>query len=110
MAELKNFYYFSDYLSLINFSTPDAFLICDGSEFSKSLYHKLYEAIGQNFGGTNSTFFVPDLRYERYLLSGPETIYKNKFDKDKTDFYHKLSALRIGVTIEYMGVCIIKYK
>ena len=41
---------------------PDGFLPCDGRELSKSLYRELYTMIGDTWGETTSTFFLPDLR------------------------------------------------
>lgn len=41
---------------------PDGFLPCDGRELSKSVYRELYTVIGDTWGETTSTFFLPDLR------------------------------------------------
>lgn len=41
---------------------PDDFLPCDGRELSKSAYRELYALIGDTWGETISTFFLPDLR------------------------------------------------
>lgn len=41
---------------------PDDFLPCDGRELSKSVYRELYTVIGDTWGETTSTFFLPDLR------------------------------------------------
>lgn len=41
---------------------PDGFLPCDGRELSKSAYRELYASIGNTWGETSSTFFLPDLR------------------------------------------------
>ena len=41
---------------------PDGFLPCDGRELSKSAYREQYALIGNTWGETTSTFFLPDLR------------------------------------------------
>ena len=41
---------------------PDGFLPCDGRELSKIGYSELYAMIGDTWGETTSTFFLPDLR------------------------------------------------
>lgn len=45
-------------------SAQDGWLICDGSAISRSVYSRLFDAIGTTFGvGNNSTTFnIPDLR------------------------------------------------
>ena len=47
-------------------STPDGFLLCDGSALSRTSYSTLFEAIGTAYGAGNgsSTFNIPDLRGE----------------------------------------------
>jgi len=42
--------------------TPAGWLICDGRSLSKNDYFDLFKVIGYNFGGSDSTFNVPDLR------------------------------------------------
>lgn len=46
------------------FSAPDAFLLCDGSAISRTIYAPLFSAIGTAYGvGDGSTTFnLPDLR------------------------------------------------
>lgn len=43
---------------------PEGWLLCDGSEVSRTVYENLFETIGVNFGnGNNSTTFnLPDFR------------------------------------------------
>lgn len=43
-------------------STPSGWLTCDGTTYTSSDYPDLFAAIGQTFGGSGSTFKVPDLR------------------------------------------------
>lgn len=47
-------------------STPDGFLLCDGSALSRTSYSTLFEAIGTAYGAGNgsTTFNIPDLRGE----------------------------------------------
>ena len=44
-------------------SAPEGYLLCDGSEVSRTTYDKLFECIGVKFGvgDTTSTFNLPDL-------------------------------------------------
>lgn len=42
--------------------TPAGWLICDGRSLSKNDNFDLFKVIGYNFGGSDSTFNVPDLR------------------------------------------------
>lgn len=41
---------------------PSGWLLCDGSSYSTSQYPALFAAIGYTFGGSGSTFNVPDRR------------------------------------------------
>ena len=41
---------------------PAGWFICDGRSLSKNDYYDLWKVIGYNFGGSDSTFNVPDLR------------------------------------------------
>jgi microcystin-dependent protein len=43
-------------------TVPNGWLLCDGQEYSNNDYPNLRAAIQTNFGGTGSTFYVPDLR------------------------------------------------
>ena len=46
-------------------STPDGWLLCDGSEVSQTTYARLYAAIGDNYNVTtpaSGNFMVPDMR------------------------------------------------
>ena len=45
-------------------TVPDGWLLCDGSEVSRTIYPYLYNAISDNWGAGNSTttFHLPDLR------------------------------------------------
>lgn len=41
---------------------PENFLPCEGQELSKKQYPELFALIGNTFGGTNTTFYLPDLQ------------------------------------------------
>lgn len=49
-------------LSNSNQLDTDCMLICDGSYYSKDTYADLYQAIGDTYGSTSTTFRVPDMR------------------------------------------------
>lgn len=51
-------------------SAPDGSLVCDGAGYSASDYEKLFDILGYAFGGSGSTFNVPDLRKKFALGSG----------------------------------------
>lgn len=41
---------------------PTGYLLCDGTSYSTTQYPALFSAIGYAFGGSGSTFLVPDFR------------------------------------------------
>lgn len=41
---------------------PDGWLLADGRELKQTQYKDLFGAIGRQYGGTDSTFRIPDLR------------------------------------------------
>ena len=46
-------------------ATPDGWLLCDGAEYSKTTYARLFAAIGENYDVTtpaSGNFMVPDMR------------------------------------------------
>jgi microcystin-dependent protein len=44
-------------------SAPAGYLLCDGTEVQRSMYPKLFAAVGSNFGAATAfTFTLPDLR------------------------------------------------
>lgn len=51
-------------LSFAGSKVPNGFLICDGSEVSKTTYADLYKVVGDLYGesGSEETFLLPDLR------------------------------------------------
>jgi len=56
---------------------PSGWLLCDGSTYPVTQYPNLAAAIGNNFGGSGSNFFVPDLRGR--FLRGVDTASANNF-------------------------------
>lgn len=56
-------------------STPDGYLLCDGSKISRTIYSKLFQAIGTTWGAGDgsSTFTLPNLNgrfIEGYTTAG----------------------------------------
>lgn len=49
-------------------SSPQGWLLCDGTGYSTTTYAALYTAIGYSYGGSGATFQVPDLR--GYFIRG----------------------------------------
>lgn len=43
-------------------SAPEGFLLCDGSSYNTTDYADLFAEIGYSFGGSGSSFKVPDMR------------------------------------------------
>ena len=43
-------------------TTPEGWLMCDGTSYSQSTYPDLFVAIGTAFGGDGSNFNVPDFK------------------------------------------------
>jgi microcystin-dependent protein len=59
--------------SIIDFggtSAPSGFLICDGSSYSTTVYSDLFSAIGYTWGGSGSSFNVPNLSRSVTIGSG----------------------------------------
>lgn len=44
------------------FTAPQGYLLCEGQALSKTDYAELYAIIGNYFGGTETEFYLPDLR------------------------------------------------
>lgn len=49
---------------------PAGWFICDGRSLSKNDYFDLWKVIGYNFGGSGSTFNLPDLRNKAVMGAG----------------------------------------
>lgn len=46
-------------------TTPEDFLLCDGSSYTTTNYPNLFTLIGYTYGGSGTTFNIPDLRDKR---------------------------------------------
>ena len=49
---------------------PSGWLLCDGRSLSKNSYFDLWKVIGYNYGGSDSTFNLPDLRDKAVMGAG----------------------------------------
>jgi microcystin-dependent protein len=61
---------------------PAGWLICDGRSLSKNDYFDLFKVIGYNYGGSDSTFNVPDLREATTKGVGLSGKSDNHYDAD----------------------------
>jgi len=52
---------------------PSGYLLCDGSSYSTTTYSGLFNAISYTWGGTGSSFNVPDLRGRTTIGAGSGT-------------------------------------
>jgi hypothetical protein len=52
-------------LSYQALTIPEGFLLCDGSSYTTTNYQNLFALIGYTYGGSGSTFNIPDLRDKR---------------------------------------------
>jgi microcystin-dependent protein len=52
-------------LSYEALTIPEGFLLCDGSSYTTTNYQNLFALIGYTYGGSGSTFNIPDLRDKR---------------------------------------------
>lgn len=60
-------------------TVPEGYLLCDGSEVSRTTYDALFSAIGTTYGAgdSSSTFNLPDFQ-GRYLKQGTSGTYGNE--------------------------------
>jgi len=56
-----------------NASAPTGFLLCNGSSVSTSTYSSLYSLIGYTYGGSGSTFNLPNMSTSTYVSTGTST-------------------------------------
>jgi microcystin-dependent protein len=56
-----------------NASAPTGFLLCNGSSVSTSTYTSLYSLIGYTYGGSGSTFNLPNMSTSTYVSTGTST-------------------------------------
>lgn len=64
---------------------PDGYLFCDGASLSTSQYPYLFQAIGYTFGGSGSSFNLPDLR-EKFVrgVGSTHVLGTSESDGNKT--------------------------
>jgi microcystin-dependent protein len=53
---------------------PEDFLLCDGSSYTTTNYPNLFTLIGYTYGGSGSTFNVPDLRDKRGYMDSNSSL------------------------------------
>ena len=78
---------------------PDGWLFCDGSEYSQSVYDKLYEVIGQTYAGLGASighFKVPDMR-GRFAL-GAQGMGNNATAANRITGVNQSAANTVGAT------------
>ena len=54
-------------------NTNPLFMLCDGRALDKSVHFSLYEALGNTYGETDTTFNIPDLRSRFIVGAGAGT-------------------------------------
>ena len=67
-------------------TAPDGWLICDGSQVSRTTYSDLFSVIGTTFGSGDgsTTFTLPDLRAAFVRGSGSKDSYSATFGQTQT--------------------------
>ena len=67
-------------------TAPDGYLICDGSNISRTDYARLFDAIGTAFGEGDgeTTFTLPDLRAKFVRGAGQSDIYSADFGETQS--------------------------
>jgi len=60
-------------MGFANNITPTGFLVCDGSSVSTSTYTSLYSLIGYTYGGSGSSFNLPNMSTSTYVSTGTST-------------------------------------
>lgn len=83
-------------LSYASATPPNGFLVCDGSEVSKSTYADLFEVIGDTYGTATDTskFKLPDLR-DRFVQGANGNLGTSKdagLPNISGTFYHDTNA------------------
>lgn len=68
-------------------TSPPGWLFCDGSAYDVSTYPTLFSVIGYTYGGSGSTFRVPDLRL-RFPLGRNSVSPANALGNTGGDFNH----------------------
>lgn len=57
---------------------PEGWLVCDGSKLKKEQYPELYAAIGDIYGADETSFNLPEARYEFIRGAGPTLVVGTK--------------------------------
>ncbi len=57
---------------------PEGWLVCDGSKLKKEQYPELYAAIGDIYGSDETSFNLPEARYEFIRGAGPTLVVGTK--------------------------------
>lgn len=60
-------------IGFANNITPTGFLVCNGSSVSTATYSSLYSLIGYTYGGSGSTFNLPNMSTSTYVSTGTST-------------------------------------
>lgn len=69
------------YISHFVDKVPDGWVLCDGRQLDKEIYSDLYNALGNTYGQSTTTFNVPDLNPTRFNV--PDLRSKQIRMKDK---------------------------
>lgn len=85
-------------------TAPDGWLICDGSQVSRTTYSDLFSVIGTTFGSGDgsTTFTLPDLRAAFVRGAGSRTGYKITFGliQESTSFNLHSGSIPTGVIVD----------
>jgi microcystin-dependent protein len=60
-------------MGFANNITPTGFLVCNGSSVSTATYSSLYSLIGYTYGGSGSSFNLPNMSTSTYVSTGTST-------------------------------------
>lgn len=77
-----------------NATAPPGYLMCDGASYNQSDYPELYAVVGAKFGGSSTSFNVPDLRNQfiRGANEGSRPIGETEGSRIKVHEHQTLSA------------------
>ena len=89
---------------------PEGYLPCEGQELSIQLYPELFEVIGHTWGGSKSTFHIPDLQgqfirgWDREGDVDPERMFGGYQDDCFQGHVHSVvSCSESGLHSHYVG-------
>ncbi len=69
---------------------PEGWLVCDGSKLKKEQYPELYAAIGDIYGADETSFNLPEARYEFIRGAGPNLVVGTKKEAALMNHFHYL--------------------